>query len=170
LELEKCNDGDIIFYRDCNCTKYPQYLKFHKLQSTIEDILSTVKFDFVISQENESLKIVHHCKARVINDLAINAEFTKEFPLLIANQIIARKSQTSMALVDEWLYHCKNKELINGDGFGKEDDRFRWHTAEQAVLSVIISNWVYERKFNIPRNYPNIIYPNRNMYDYYSPN
>ena len=48
---------------------------------------------------------------------------------------------------------------------------FKWSTPEQSIMSVIVSNWVYENKNNIPKNYPNFMINNktRDFYNYLKP-
>jgi hypothetical protein len=163
LELEKINDGDIIVYRDCNCIKYPQLKKFNNFYKNINNIYNIVNFDFIISIENKNLKIGQYCKSNVIEDLAINKEFTRNFPLLIANFIICKKSNISIAILKEWEKYCLIDKYINGEQYGKLYSEFKWHTCDQAILSVLISNYVYQNKYNIPKNYPNIIFKNRDI-------
>jgi hypothetical protein len=157
LELEKVNNGDIIVYRDCNCIKYPQLKNFTNFQKNIDEIYNIVNFDFVITVENEHLKIGQHCKKNVIDDLAINKEFTRNFPLLVANFITCKKSATSIEILKEWNKYCLIDKYIDGEQYGELYPEFRWHTPEQSILGVLISNYVYQNKYNIPKKYPNLI-------------
>jgi hypothetical protein len=164
LEMEKMRDGDILIYRDCNCEKYGQLKQFgDDFEKKVEKILDICKFDFFIPQESETLFLVNHVKSNVINDLAIDVEFTKKFPLLIANILICRKSATSIAILEDWKNNCSVDAYINGETYAEPYDGFRWYTPEQGILSVLISNYVLEGKYGIPPNYPNIILENREI-------
>ena len=52
-------------------------------------------------------------------------------------------------------------KYIDGEQYGELYPEFRWHTCDQAILNVLISNYVYQNKYNIPKNYPNLILINR---------
>jgi hypothetical protein len=164
LEMEKMRDGDIVIYRDCNCEKYGQLKQFgDDFEKNVNKIMDICKFDFFIPQENENMFVVNHVKSNVINDLAIDVEFTKKFPLLIANILICRKSPTSIAILEDWKNKCSVDAYINGETYAEPYDGFRWYTPEQGILSVLISNYVLQGKYGIPPNYPNINLENREI-------
>jgi hypothetical protein len=165
LELEKMNDGDILVYRDCNCEKYGQLKDFSNFHETIESIMNIVNFDFFIPVEDNRLTLGQHVKTNVIKDLAVDVEFTRKFPLLIANTLICRKSAVSMQILEEWKTNCLKDEYINGEQYGELFPEFRWYTPEQGILGVLISNYVLEGRFNIPKNYPNLMFGNRDIHN-----
>jgi hypothetical protein len=163
LELEKMNDGDILVYRDCNCEKYEQLKDFTNFREHVDKILRIANFDFFIPAENTTLKAGNHVKTNVITDLAIDVDFTRNFPLLIANVLICRKSSVSHEILQDWKNHCLIDKYINGEQYGELFPEFRWYTPEQGILTVLISNYVYEGRFQIPKNYPNVILGNREI-------
>jgi hypothetical protein len=163
LELEKMNNGDILIYRDCNCEKYGVLKDFDDFENNINEILDIVNFDFFIGRENMEFTIGNFCKSDVIKELAINEEFTRKFPLLIANCIICRKSDISIEILNEWRKYCLVDKYVNGEQNGELYPEFHWHTSEQVVLCILISNYVYEGKYNIPKNYPNLILKDRDI-------
>jgi len=165
LELEKMNDGDILVYRDCNCEKYGQLKDFTDFSETIGSIMNKVNFDFFIPLEGNHITIGQYVKTNVIRDLAIVVEFTRNFPLLIAYILTCRKSAVSMQILEEWKTNCLKDEYINGEQYGELFPEFRWYTPEQGILSVLISNYVLQGRFNIPKNYPNLILGDRNIHN-----
>lgn len=170
LELHKLNINDILIYRDINCIKYPQYKNYNNFKNNIIKLLDLCKYDFVITRENNDYTIENFCKIDVIKELGDNHQFTYNFPLLIANLIIIKKTSISLELVKEWLNACNNYRWINGEVYTQNSDKFRWHTPEQSILSIIISNWIRKRKNGIPLNYPNIILKNREIDNIIIPN
>lgn len=164
LELEKMNDGDILVYRDSNIKKLSNLNNYTNIKYIAEKCLNICGFDFFISRESENLSVKNHTKDNVINELGENHIFTSNFPLLIANFIIIRKSKISMILLNEWIKACTINSWINGDVYCKNNKSFRWYTPEQSILSVIISNWVRSNKYNIPLNYPRIGFKDRNYH------
>jgi hypothetical protein len=163
LELEKMNDGDILVYRDCNCEKYGQLKDFDNFEKNITEIFDIVNFDFFVPIENNRSTIGGYCKSNVIRELAINKEFTRNFPLLVVNILICKKSNISIDILNEWRKNCIIDKYIDGEQHGELYPEFQWHTPEQGILGVLISNYVYEGKYNIPKNYPNLMLLNRNI-------
>jgi len=161
LELEKMQDGDILVYRDSNCEKWPQLKDFDHFDEKVNEVIEKANFDFFMPTDGNN--VGSFCKSNVIRDLAIDVEFTRKSPLLIAYIAICRKSPTSIAILEEWKSGCLVDEHINGEQYGELFPEFRWYTPEQGILSVIISNYIYTGKYNIPKNYPNIILEDREI-------
>ncbi len=168
LELEKMKDGEILVHRDVNYKKYPQLKDYTNFKKQIIKYLDECKFDVFISRENEDLQLIQCCKTNVIRELGNNDEFVKNFPLLICNFIIMRKSNITMELLREWLKACENEEWLNGKKYGEMDPRYFVSTSEQCLIGVIIAKWIKERKHNIPINYPDVI-TNRTITDLVKP-
>jgi len=82
--------------------------------------------------------------------------------MLIANQIIVRKSRISEKLLNEWLLNCNIEEYIDGNAYGELSINFKRSTSEQSILTIIIANWIRKRKYNIPIDYPKVILFDRN--------
>jgi hypothetical protein len=170
LELEKLNDGDVIVYRDINCKKYPGLKNFKDFKKTIRKILDFEKYDFAMFRQNEEYVLEQFCKPNIIDEVAINKEFTKNFPLLLSGYVVFKKTDISIEFLKEWNKLCLVEEYINGEKYGELSPKFKWFTPEQAIMGVIISNWVYERKHDIPINFPNYMWnENRNYIDYIIP-
>jgi hypothetical protein len=174
LELEKINLNEILVYRDVNCIKYPQYQNYNNFKKNIIYLLNKCNFDFLITRENDEYTIEQFCKTNVIQELGDDHPFSYNFPLLIANIIIIKKTDISLILLKEWLEACKNEKWIDGNVYSHMSSKFNWHTPEQSILSIIIANWIRKKIYNIPLKYPNIILENReidkikipNNYDY----
>ena len=166
LELEKMNDGDILIYRDVDYNKYNCLSKYDDIINIIDKCLNKVNFDFFISRESEDLKLGQFTKPIVIEEIGKNDDFVKNFPLLIANFIIVRKSKISIELLNEWYNLCKNDKYIDGFMYNKNDNMFKnFTTNEQSILGVIIAKWVKEKKYNINEKYPLIGFHSRNIYN-----
>jgi len=164
LELEKMDTGDILIYRDSDFHKYGGLSCYDNIIETIDKILSIVKFDFFISREEENLKVGEYTKPIVIKELGNDDMFIKEFPLLIANFIIIRKSEISIEFLNEWKDACSIDKYIDGHMYDVFNTQFKhFSTNEQSILGVIIANWVKNKKYNIPVNFPIIGFPGRNI-------
>jgi hypothetical protein len=165
LELEKMNDGEILVYRDCNCEKYSQLKDFEDFENTVQKIMELNEFDFFIPRDPNSFPLRDYTKSNVIDELAIDPKYSNNFPLVIANVIICRKSATTVEILEEWKKYCLIDKYIDGEEYSPPYPGFRWYTPEQGILSVLLSNYVLEGKYNIPKNYPNIILGDRNIHN-----
>lgn len=167
LELQKLNDGDVIVYRDINCVKYPSLKNFDNFKKTIKKVLDFYEYDFAIFRQNEKYVLEQFCKPNIIDEVAIDKEFTKNFPLALSGYVIFKKTDVSIEFLKEWDRLCLVDEYINGQQYGELSPKFKWFTPEQAIMGVLLSNWVYERKHNIPKTFPNFMWDdNRNYIDY----
>ena len=164
LELEKMNDGDILVYRDVDFQKYNSLLNYDDIICKVNKCLEICNFDFFIGREHEEYKLKHFTKPIVIKELGNNDIFVKEFPLLICNFIIIRKSKISIEFLHEWKNACLNDRWIDGHMYDEFNSDFRnFSTNEQSILGTIISNWVKKRKYGIPVNYPVIGFLDKNI-------
>jgi len=163
LELEKMKEGEIIIYRDMNIKKYPSLGNYNNIRNLVLKVLDIVKFDFFVSRQNKKLKLRQHAKTNIIRELGDNHPFTYNFPILISNLLIVRKSKVSIQLLKEWENACLNDEWINGEKYGTLDPIFKWSSPEQSILCVIIANWIRKRIHNISEYYPLIGFYKRNI-------
>jgi hypothetical protein len=151
LELDKVNDGDVVVYRDCNCRKYGELANYNNFRELCLKFLELCGTDFFMPIQNNKYKLRQFVKTNVIKDLAINYEYSLDFPLTLAGLIIIKKSEFSTQILEEWLEKCKIPEYINGEQYGDLDPQFKWYTPEQGILGVIISNYVYKNIIPIPK-------------------
>jgi hypothetical protein len=196
LELEKMNEGDIVIYRDVNCTRYPQYKDMHNIANIARDLLDNyARFDFFsprewhlnmehdnaynenrittidgyLSTDRKPVTTEQYCKTNVIRELGENHPFSYNFPTCCSNFLIFRKSAISLEFLKEWLEGCKNERWINGEVYGDMSPDFQWHCPEQGILCVLIANWIRKKKHNIPCSFPNAVFINRNINEYIYP-
>jgi hypothetical protein len=163
LELNKMDDNDILVYRDINCIKYPQLKNFNNFKENIIKLLDICNFDFFISFDPYGFVAENLVKTNIIRELGENHKFSYNYPMLIANFIVVKKSKISEELLNEWLENCKNEKYIDGKQYGDLSPKFSRSTPEQSILTVIISNWIRKRKHNIPKSYPLLILNDRNF-------
>jgi len=170
LELEKMNDGDILIHGDINFKQYPVYKKNgKKLISIAEDALKCCKFDFFVPRAlyikmKRTNNLDRQAKTNIIRELGENHKFTYNFPAIFGGLLLViRKSNISMQLVKEWNDACLVDRWINTTQYGTLHENFNHSCPEQAILGVIIANWVKKKKYNIPLKYPFIGYKNRDI-------
>jgi hypothetical protein len=167
LELEKMNEGDILVYKDVNCTKVPIYKDFNNIKSKTEHFLNHVNFDFFVSRNHtgyqEPFSNKYFCKTNIIRELGEDNPFSYQYAGVCVFFMCMRKSDIVIELLTEWLRACENEEWINGEQYGDLYEGFIWSCPEQSILNVILANWIRRRKHNIPINYPEIFFHERNL-------
>jgi hypothetical protein len=165
-ELDKMNDGDILFHRDFDCKKNPAFTNFDGIEEAIRKCLDICQFDFFIPNHDlpggdvhiDSVRLTFNTKTNIIRELGEDHPFTYNFPLLHAYMFIMRKSQATIELLTEWKEAMENPEWLNGETYGEMHPEFNWTTLDQSILSVIIANWIRKGKYNIPKKYPFIAF------------
>ena len=176
-ELSKMNDGDILFHRDINWKKYSYFTNFDNIDKVIKKCLQVCQFDFFVPAQPPGTNslIRHYVKTKVIKELGEDNPFTYEYPIVHCYMFIMRKSKVTIELLTEWQRAMENDEWLNGESYGMTHEGFmNIHCLDQAILSVIIANWIRKGKYNIPKKYPSINsidYTNNNVsstinYDY----
>jgi hypothetical protein len=156
--------GDILVYRDCDFKKYDVLLANDDMIETVDKILNIVNFDFFIPRESEVYALKSYTKPIVLKELGNDDAFNKDFPLLIDNFIIVRKSEISIEFLNEWKDACLIDKYIDGHLYDVHSPEFlNFTTNEQSILGTIVANWVKNRKHNIPIKYPMIGFENRNI-------
>lgn len=148
-ELKKMNDGDILFYRDCNVSKYKNIIK--NMQDT-PLIIKTImdETDFFMPVENfRRLKFVRCIKKEVFDRLNFPYnELNKNLHLLNASIVICRKTPIIIDLMNDWLKACMDDELISPVTQSTDDKRFTHNCLDQSILSVIVKQYANEKKIN----------------------
>ena len=168
-ELDKMNDGDILFHRDIDYKKYPAYENFDGIEEFIKKSLDICQFDFFIPHhdvtQKEVFDLTHRLtfltKTNVIRELGEDHPFTYNFPMLNAYMFIMRKSPATIELLTEWKEAMEHREWMDGETYGEMHPEFIWTTLDQSILSVIIANWIRKGKYNISKEYPFIALKDR---------
>lgn len=164
LELDKMNLGDILIYRDGNIKKYPVLKNYSGIRDIAINILKYINFDFFIPREDKCSCLKNYAKTNLIRELGDDHPFSYNFPNLICNFLIIRKSDISVKLIKEWDESCLNQEWINGLKYGALHPKFRWSCPEQSILGLIIANWIRKNQHGIPQKYPFVGFKQRDIY------
>ena len=164
-EREDVMDGDIIMYRDVNVKKYPYYLwGVPGFRGLAEEVLNEVGCDVFMPAEGTHLTIPQHCKMQVVRelgvrDMGVSEKDICEYPLLIANMLLVRKSAESVAILQEWLEAVGHHEWLLPSPNENPHPSFKWHTPEQGVFSVLCACKV--SKGELPKDYPKYLFSDR---------
>lgn len=156
--MKDMDDGDIIFYLDANIGKYPSLREMVKSANEVVSVVME-NYDFYIGREftDQSFPLVQFAHRAVIDELGGGTEFVKNFPNLIANNIICRKTRFSEEILLDWISLCRvDRFLYIQDITQTQYPDFKWPCAEQSVLNGIIARHIQEGM--LPWNYPGISY------------
>ena len=147
LEMEKSNAGDIIWYNDCNLTKYPGYAKFKwkHARRRAQKMLNDCGFDVFIAEQCGSLNNNDYSNAST-NQYHGNGWC----PLLRCNVVIVRCSPQAKSFCRKWLDLCRKKELLIPDGTAR-----KWTCPDQSIACALIC--AMKHTGEIPPHYPGYI-------------
>lgn len=176
-EIKKIPSGDILIYHDINYKKYQQYTEIKNLKNLYPKWLECCGFDFFIPMsvatiiyrtgedgEMHTQPLKHWCKQHSLRNLAIDYNFSCNFLQCVVNLMIFKKTDVSLEFIKLWLDLCEEEEYMNSMDYELEkDESFLNHLPEQSVANIILSNWIYENKHNIPEDYPRLGFINRDI-------
>jgi hypothetical protein len=145
-ELEKLDDGDIVFYRDCNVSKYKDILYgIPDIRNTINSILEYCETDFFAPIESFLRFKMNLCVKQEVFDY-FNLGRNNENYLVNASVIIVRKSEQSVRLLKLWLEACMNDQLLSPNFEKERNPYLKWNTQEQAILNGLLIKENYYKK------------------------
>lgn len=152
-QLLKANEGDIIYYRDCNVEKYPNIL--HDIEyspHTLEFVLRDTHL-FVPIENYPTIMMKQHVKQEVINTLYSGNGSLDNKPLYNASVIVCRCNEYTIQFMRNWLKCCEDDGLISSEYDNKiAKPYFKWNTQEQAILNILLQNEIDARK--LPYKHP----------------
>lgn len=153
--MKDMGEGDVLFYMDCNLAKWNQY---HDKVRHIRDIVAIAQRigDFFIGREHvgQDLIIRHFSSNNQMRIIGRDSEFCKNFPMLIVNNIVCRKSDSSLDVLKEWLKYCERPDCILPPVNGDHDPGFKWFVPEQAALTLLLARRVETGR--LPWFYPGV--------------
>ena len=164
-ELSKMRNGDILVHRDINYKKYPSYIIFDDIRNTAKMCLDICEFDFFVPKYSGNTMLNKgFIKTNVIRELGEDHPFSYEYPLLHAYFFVMKKTPVTIQLLQEWQEAMENERWLNGEIYGEmHKDFLGTHCLDQAILSIIIANWIRKRKHNISLTYPYISFENKDI-------
>ncbi len=130
---------DYVFYHDINLLKYPSY-KLNISQKE-EDYLNLFSGSDFLIFETEYKPLLKDCKRILIDEFIGRSEFCKYKQGYWAGALAVRTNNTGLAMAIRW---CELATVDNCAPLPDSDDRFdgfKWHSQEQAVLSLLTYEW-----------------------------
>ncbi len=156
-ELESANDGDIIYYRDCNVIKYRCILEH--IENTYKNCEYVLRDTDIFSPIDDypRLKVRHNVKSEAVKGITgiddLNHEIYNEF-LSNASLFICRKTDRSIDFVKRWLDLCMDDELLTYRcDRAKQGKDFLWNTQEQSILNILLYQYNIRPKIGFDRRF-----------------
>lgn len=164
-ELENMNDGDILIYRDASDSKTKSISTFDNIKEIASLCLDICKFDFFIPRKSElDDKSKLYVKNIIIKELGINPEFIKDFPFLSCGSFsVFKKTEKTMEFLGEWMKACQNIKWLDGNKYIENVPEFKYSKNSESIMNVIISNWIFNKKYEISPYYPRLIIENNDF-------
>lgn len=159
-------NNHILFYRDSNIKKYPQYLtSFKSLKKTCSRLIHNTPEKLSLLFERHDLKSIYFQKKVLTNNFDIRRNDIFEFHGLVnAGTVICKKTNWTLNFFKMWVFECENELNINYEQIGDEDIFYKWHTNDQAVLNSIIIKM--KQLEQLPPEYPYYLYTNERDLNY----
>jgi len=156
--LQQLPDNYILFYRDSNIKKYPQYLNtFGTLKRTCSQLIKHTPEKLSLLFERTDLKSINFQKKLLTNNFGIRRNDIFTFHGLVnAGTVICKKTDWTLSFMKSWMSACENEININYEQIGNEDVFYKWHTNDQAVLNAIIVKMKQDN--TLPLEYPYYMY------------
>lgn len=153
-KLKELNEGDIIFYRDCNITKYPNIIAdIHNIRKNAIGVLNYIQQDiFSPIEMYPKLKVKNNVKIEVLKRLAILSEDNMDSYLHNASIIICRKNKNTIKFMEEWLEYCMDDELLSPKIEDIQHCELLHNTQEQAIMNgmLIKNGYTAHHEFDKP--------------------
>ena len=158
--LMECDYGDIVYYRDCNISKYPAILdNIENTRETIEFVLRINNTDIYVPLESHTdLKMKNYIKREVFEYFNCYNNNYFESLLFNASLVICRKSDFTIKFITKWLEACKDDNIISCK-YDKNIQHvdFKWNTQEQSILNVLLKKYIEKNK--LPYKFPLFSFP-----------
>jgi hypothetical protein len=141
LKLNEINYGDIVYYQDINIIKYPQLLNINTYIKEFCNLVLKKRDIFMANHKNKALMKMY-CKGDVISRLSEGEpDWYLNKDMFRAAHFICRKTELTVKIVKEWLDECSILDNLTPKTI-KKYNFFMWHTAEQAVINMILYKYI----------------------------
>ena len=149
--LLESNEGDIIYYRDSNITKYPGIKHgINSTSKTLNYVLDGTDI-FAPIETYPYTRMTQHVKREVFEHFKLYGKHMKQPFLFNASVVACRKNESSVQFVTEWLETCKNDELISSSHTLQQHRDFLWNTQEQSIMNVLFQKYYDDDLYKINR-------------------
>lgn len=166
--LSEIEDNAILFYNDCNFSKYPQYWQtdWENLREMFEFLMDENFSDFYIPFESPldgNLNLVRYHGKRYTTDFIIGnneeSELVSRCYEIASSRMIIRNTERSREFFSEYKNLCRNKELLSKYPNPNPYPEFTHSCPEQHVLNCLIYKHILDGKLH--SGFPKFMLKNR---------
>lgn len=153
--LEKCQEGDIVYYIDAGCSLNPQSLEWDKFQKSLNNYQAIVfqykkeyKYDgwenYSKRPENNNPSLKHWIKplTRDYFTRYIGNDNYLEYEKIMGGILIIKKTKNIPLFISEWLNIAMYYPELVSDPFGEDLNRlpaiYNAHRHDQAIITPLI--------------------------------
>jgi hypothetical protein len=143
-ELEKINDGDIVFYADAGCIIDSSHI--NNINNAFNTLINDE--DFITHICGYDCTEQKYCKKDVLDYFNISSEDFLKSPQIETNVIIFKKSDKIYNFVKNWYEIVISNNYHFADdtpSINKNYDEFVEHRYDQSILSILVK----QQKFNL---------------------
>ena len=169
--LSRIDEGSIIFYHDCNFSKYPQYwqTKWEEIRETCEYLLEINGSDFFSPFESNLMYgdpplVGMHGKrytADRIFDTREDGEVVSECYEIASSRMIIKNTERSREFFAEYKELCEDKSLLKEDPDPDPYHIFSHLCPEQHVYNCLIYKYILDGKMNV--GFPTYCFTDRRL-------
>ena len=136
--LKKLNEGDILYYHDCDIEKYPEYQENFSLSP--ESIIRILNGNDVMLFSDNNMKMYHDCKYELMEKYDLLSYINKNH--IWSGSVILKKSKTSLSFIESWYnLHTEGSNASQIYDSALQHKDFIWHTPEQSTLGCTYYLW-----------------------------
>ena len=144
--LSEINCGEVLIYQDINVERYPHFLiDIENYKENVDYLFNKLSNDVLVATEDINLHCEKHVKSEIFEEIGLNNNDYRKFPLLHANRIFIRKSNLSVLFINEWLNYCKTDLILPENS---KQPSLKWSTHDQAILTVLYKKYIQLGIFN----------------------
>jgi hypothetical protein len=148
--LEKMEYGDVLFYIDAG-----DYINNNDddddIFSVSKEYFKTEDYYFTNWHHGSRKHQIQHTKRDCFILMGCDDEKYHNTRQIEAGFIAVKKTNKMIEFINEYLFYCKNKNIINDDKsvFGDEHEQFKCHRHDQSILTNLIvkHNFSFSDKF-----------------------
>lgn len=166
--LSEIEEGSILFYNDCNFSKYPQYWQtdWENLQQVFEFLLDENFSDFYFPFESpleDKLNLVRYHGKRYTTDYIIRnheeSEIISRCYEIASSRMIIRNTARSREFFSEFKNLCRKSDLLSKYPNPNPYPEYTHSTIDQHVLNCLVYKHILDGKLH--SGFPKFMLKNR---------
>ena len=169
-KLSEMDEGDILFYHDCNFHKYPQYWQtdWGNLRDMVDFLLTENNSDIFIPFEHDAFGVKPQVRMhgkRYTTDIIIKdpkeSKIVSQCWEIASSRMVIKNTEFSRHFFKEYKELCRRKDLLTKYPNPNPYPEFTHSCPEQHVLNCLIYRYILEGKLD--KHFPRYSFPERKL-------